>query len=205
MFAQGMTLKQVGEEFGISRERVRQILKRLDIFPSDGGAAIKREIKKKELEDDRNAKSYAKYGVSYKALKELRRIGALRAYQYQKRNAKIRAIPWKLTFIQWWTIWERSGKYQERGRAKESYVMSRIKDSGGYEFGNVCIKTLQENSREAVKVWKGREKQIPKGVYNNYPGTARPFLAKVGKHSLGTFETADLARQAREMFIQSCA
>lgn len=69
----------------------------------------------------------------------------------QKSKAKHRGIDFNLTFEEWWSIWEQSGKWNERGIRKGQYVMSRIADQGGYTLDNVMIQTVGDNNREAFR------------------------------------------------------
>lgn len=66
-------------------------------------------------------------------------------YNYQKRHAASRGLTFNLTFEEWWSIWETSGKYSERGKKPHQYCMSRHKDSGGYDVGNVYISQVSAN------------------------------------------------------------
>lgn len=70
-------------------------------------------------------------------------------YLEHKGSAKRRGIPFKLTFDEWWNIWEQSGKWEQRGKCKGQYVMSRYKDQGAYEVGNVFIQLHEDNVRDA--------------------------------------------------------
>lgn len=67
----------------------------------------------------------------------------------QKSNARARGIEWNLTFEEWLKIWEDSGKWEERGRTANSYVMSRKFDNGPYSVDNVVIVTSKKNSRDS--------------------------------------------------------
>ena len=69
-------------------------------------------------------------------------------YSEQKQAAKQRGIPFELTFDDWFTIWNRSGKWEQRGRGKGTYVMSRIGDVGPYAIGNVYINSQEQNASE---------------------------------------------------------
>ena len=71
-------------------------------------------------------------------------------YWNQKAQARLRGIDFTLTFEQWWDIWQQSGKWEQRGRKKDQYVMSRIGDNGGYTFGNVFIQSNADNNRDAA-------------------------------------------------------
>jgi hypothetical protein len=55
-------------------------------------------------------------------------------------------ITMKLSFEEWFKIWQDSGHWEERGK----YVMSRINDLGSYEIGNVFIQTKAANSIESI-------------------------------------------------------
>jgi hypothetical protein len=79
----------------------------------------------------------------------LMRTPEQKKYTDQKSKAKHRTIEFNLTFEEWWSIWQQSGKWEQRGIRKDQYVMSRIADKGGYEIGNVEIKTTGGNIREA--------------------------------------------------------
>lgn len=60
-------------------------------------------------------------------------------------------VEMKLTFDEWWKIWQDSGKWEQRGSRKGGYVMSRKNDLGHYEVGNVFIQLHADNIRDAVK------------------------------------------------------
>jgi hypothetical protein len=68
-------------------------------------------------------------------------------YSIQKRKAKRRGIAWELSFEEWWTIWEASGKWSERGWGKDKYVMCRYGDIGAYSIDNVFIDTNSNNTK----------------------------------------------------------
>jgi hypothetical protein len=74
-------------------------------------------------------------------------------YRLQKSNARRRGIVFKLTFEEWWGLWEASGHYEDYGRDRNKpgggYCMCRTRDRGGYELGNVRIATYQSNNAES--------------------------------------------------------
>ena len=65
------------------------------------------------------------------------------------RAVHTRGLEWKLTFDEWWDIWEQSGQWEHRGRTKDKYVMSRRNDVGAYEVGNVFIQLAGANVSQA--------------------------------------------------------
>ena len=79
---------------------------------------------------------------------EIEKEKFLKSYRMQKSNAKTRKIPFLLTFEEWLTIWNNSGKLAQRGRGADKFCMCRVKDFGAYEIGNVFIGTGRENVRD---------------------------------------------------------
>jgi len=67
-------------------------------------------------------------------------------YTRQKCMAKYRGIDFHLSFDEWNDIWQASGKWNERGRGKGKYCMSRVNDTGAYAVGNVFIQLTTQNS-----------------------------------------------------------
>lgn len=83
-----------------------------------------------------------------------------RDYQSHRQNAKHRGIPFKLTFDEWWSIWEPN--YHLRGSKKGCMCMCRTLDEGGYEVGNVRIDVVEANHDERSTAHKVRSAQSPK-------------------------------------------
>lgn len=82
-------------------------------------------------------------------------------YQEQKDAAKQRGIEFNISFDEWWSIWEQSGKYEQRGCRRGQYVMSRVNDTGPYEVGNVFIQTCGGNNSDGHR-GKTNPKKGPK-------------------------------------------
>jgi len=160
MFRSGRTLQQIGELYGVSRERVRQIIsKEFSMSGADGGQRKRADARRARSEAKKQAACLAKHGCTVEELAGLRRktkalvrkgesyyrtpIGA---FQNQRSNAKARGIGWNLTIWEWWNIWQESGHWEERGRSRDAFVMCRFGDTGAYEAGNVYIATLGHNS-----------------------------------------------------------
>ncbi len=66
-------------------------------------------------------------------------------YQAHKEGAGERGIEFKLTFDEWWGLWEPHWIDKRIGVV----CMCRFNDEGAYELGNVRIDTWQNNIREA--------------------------------------------------------
>jgi len=73
-------------------------------------------------------------------------------YTQHKMNAAARGITFLLTFAEWWAIWEKSGKWEQRGHKLDDYVMMRIGDTGPYKVGNVFIEKFRRNFHDASKI-----------------------------------------------------
>lgn len=135
----GATFTELAEKYGITRQRVSEIY-------STFGT-------RKALVEPAKPKTgiqAAKNGLSMEDWRKYAKVGALRAFNEQRRNADIRGVGWELTIHEWWGLWEESGKWPERGRRRGEYVMARNGDVGPYKIGNVRIATVEENNQEAV-------------------------------------------------------
>ena len=128
--------------------------------------------------------------------------GHAASFRQQKDSAKKRGIQWCLTFGQWFAMWEQSGKLSLRGRGKDHYVMSRVSDAGGYALGNVHIQLSTENNREYMVKNAGKRNEVT-GVYLMYPGSSRPWTARLSRKFLGNFTTQQEAVSARCMALSS--
>ena len=101
-------------------------------------------------------------------------------YTTHKSNAKRRGIEFNLTFEQWFDIWEKSGKWDERGRSANKYCMCRVGDTGSYSVNNVFIGQgkhnvsdgnigkidSEETKRRKSQAAKGRPHDYAKGINN---------------------------------------
>lgn len=72
-------------------------------------------------------------------------------FSVQKRKAKRRGIVWELSFDDWWSIWQESDRWDERGDRVGMYCMSRKEDTGPYAVGNVFINEFGNNTLESYQ------------------------------------------------------
>lgn len=156
-FRLGATLEQIASEHRVTRERVRQILKRLGARRNESGIALASKKRAENAAQRRDADALQRWGCTHAQYQELqslqresstRETGPLGAFQRQRSNANLRGIPFKLNLWQWWGIWLESGHWDERGRGSDSYCMARIGDCGAYEVGNVKIIRSGANTAE---------------------------------------------------------
>lgn len=164
---EGKTLAYIGAIYGLTRERVRQLLtKHFGITKANCNRRKQIEIKRYCIIKDKRDKSSNKkelncskiYGCSIDAATQINGgdipfsnscgSGPARAYFCQRHNAGIRGIKWDISFPEWWSIWEESGKYHLRGRVKGEYAMARFGDTGSYSKDNVYICLASENSKD---------------------------------------------------------
>jgi hypothetical protein len=195
LYKSGRTLEEIGSEFGVTRERVRQIIGHwFSMSRKDGGQSISSEKRKQQFEANRNNQCLKKWGCSWEQYCEIRVLKTpTRAFARQKENAKKRGIQWDLTLWQWWCIWQQSGKLSQRGRG-QGYVMCRRGDIGAYAVGNVFIATAIENSSSQAR----KKSSLPCGVRKNRRCAGYTAVRMInGKyHRLGSFPTPELAHAA---------
>lgn len=149
-YENGETLIQIGARYGVTRERVRQILTRdFGIGARDGGKAEMGRRKRRELQKKRDARSQKMWGCSHREyLRILKRPDKPTfAYWGQQKNARRRGIGWEINLWQWWKVWQQSGRWDERGRG-HGYQMCRLNDTGPYSVDNVYIATGSENMQD---------------------------------------------------------
>jgi uncharacterized protein (DUF433 family) len=220
LYRSGMTLEQIGAKYGISRERVRQLMtKHVGMRQDGGGQHVKAVAKRQQSAASKDTRYLRKYGCTFAQYVEVREIGRvmrlngagvyqtpLRAFINQKNNAKQRNIPWELTFWQWWTIWQESGKWAERGRAKDAYVMSRFRDAGNYAVGNIYIGTLAENS--SIQPNNPYRKDHPDHAavaYTSLKRTLEQRLSGPGRHKKNSDLPRGVTRNPRSKSFQAQA
>jgi hypothetical protein len=195
LYKSGQTLAQIGKQFNITRERVRQLIRACHGLRADsGGQHEAARVKRAKFEAKRNDRSLAVWGCNfdqYQIIRDLKK--PTRAFNQQRGNAHRRGIGWDLTLWQWWSIWQQSGHWAERGRG-QGYVMCRKGDNGPYSLGNVFIATARENCSERPQKKSG----LPMGVRKNklFKGYTALRCINGKRLHLGSHPTPELAYAA---------
>jgi transposase len=224
-YSAGLSLKKIGEIHGVTRERVRQIISARGITRLDGGIAINSAARKvarsARIIARRDEQCIRVYGCIYSSLETLLGVGvrltsnkATKAYVQHRKNSAFRDIEFSLTFPQWWAVWQKSGKWEERGRGN-GYVMARKGDNGSYSVGNVYICTQSQNVKDGyiktpshirtakAKANPNRKSRLGHGRGWTYDKkcTLRPYQVMVGSTRIGNFATE---QEARAAYLQEC-
>lgn len=209
-----VSLEELGVKYGLTRERVRQLLYKMGIENKDG-AFYKHKTAKKMSEGAKAAKNRAAKankscmsyldctsdiffdltGIKWTSLALAGRLA--KAYFNQKHSADIRGISWELTFPKWFDIWNRSGHIDQRGKGQEKYVMARKYDIGPYSEDNVYICLSTENNSER----NDKKSELPMGVTKTRNGKfAASKMVEGKKHHIGTFSSVNEASDAYQQF-----
>jgi len=201
LYKSGATLKEIGEKFGVTRQRINQILSQSGVKASDGGKFVSSAANRAANEEKRKSNKFSeRHGLTKEEWLEAKNSGLLMAYRSQKRNAGTRGIQWLFAFKEWQAIWVDSGKLEQRGRFGDGYCMSRKNDDGPYAPWNVEIKTIRENSAEGF----GRKvEKKNKGVFNLLKGRELSWLAKHGHKNIGWYASEEEAVSARDEYLRT--
>jgi hypothetical protein len=169
LFLSGQTLQSAGEQFGLTRERVRQILVSRGVRTSDGGSAIARPLKRVAADAKKAAKEAVKLAEKEHALNArceailgcplavARRINA--PYSTTPSNrccgpvgkfCNIRNLyrskhqEWALSLVGWHYLWVESGHWvmpslENPGGPEHGYGLARIDVNKAFCLGNLKV------------------------------------------------------------------
>lgn len=191
LYRAGQTQQQIGDLYGVTRERVRQILAAQGIDGRAGGQTVRTLVAKvhrqRASQIRRDQKYQRHYGCDYATLLRLNegKRGQSRGslawrFHNQRQAASHRKIEWSLSFVEWMEIWLSSGKLAERGQGRGRYCMARKGDTGPYSADNVYITTCDNNVRDYQAELKTRGVVCADG-YTRLPEKAGNVSRKPGR------------------------
>lgn len=142
MFLAGATMQDIGIKYGLTRERVRQILRRkYQITGIDGGES---EIARRRLaavDAKKDVYSQKRWGCSYAEYVAILHHPDKPTYFYtsDKRNWNRLYGHCDITLWQWWGLWQNSGHWSDRVAYPRRYRVSLVDPSGRCAINNVEI------------------------------------------------------------------
>ncbi len=153
-YVSGLSLNKISLIYGVSRERIRQILnKNYGITREDGGGRVAKIERHRIKAEEKKQKQYSsKLKIAkrngFSSVEEFLAVpkSAREEYRINKTSAGQRHIPWDFLLKGWWDIWVASGKYDNRGVGMGTYQMERIDTTKGYSPDNVRIVSFEEHT-----------------------------------------------------------
>ena len=153
LYRAGKTLSEIGTQHNLTRERVRQRLKRVGISKHEGGASIKKKsldvIRAVARKEQTERTSMRQWNLSVDDMAKVRasltKSEALKLCAQYKQilfNAHRRKIPFLISFSDYVTLMK--PHVTEYGRG--GVVLHRIDPDIGYENRNVVVLTHSESS-----------------------------------------------------------
>ena len=137
LYRSSMTLEQIGDKYGLTHERVRQILKKeLGLIAKDGATAAYFAALRENRQRGLDARKMVKNGCTIEQWRSIPARARL-AFLMQRKNARRDDNAWALSVWDWWTLWRDSDRWGQRGRGR--YVLGRLDRSEPWALGNVAI------------------------------------------------------------------
>jgi transposase len=146
LYRKGITLKAIGQQFGLSYEAIRKITAKAGLTKLNAGLAVRKAAK--SVVDKSEIACRRTYGCS---LQERAGVADAerRAFLHHRKNVRRSGAIWCLSLKEWRAVWFASGKLDRRGPGALGYGMTRIDFNGPMEVGNVEIVTNREAVRRA--------------------------------------------------------
>lgn len=198
----GDSLDEIGKRHGVTRERARQIIKKHG-GPTGFLARVYSGTKTKERKAAHVAAVLARYKRTWAEHRQLVATGATQAWRKQKNSCRLRGIAWELPFEDWWRLWQESGHWEQRGRSRDAYVLTRADYALPFSATNALITTFSDCCRRLQIATGSLQKRDKGGVYHLYPNLARGWVAQARRKRLGYFASEAEARAAREAALRA--
>jgi hypothetical protein len=150
-FKNGETHKQIGDDYGVCRERIRQILKRYGLTHENGGF-YKKSAKKKAAEQRARDNKFLVWWGCTRAERALIPKDVQKAFKDKKRNVTTLGMEWSITLPEYWAIWQASGYWEVMSAG--DYGMSRKNNKKPWTKNNVHITTAYERTMKRYGCYK---------------------------------------------------
>lgn len=152
---QGKTLQQIGDHFGVSRQRMQQVFRKYNINPQEIGA----KLRTKRSRETEAARYWLKWGDTDQQLYAEKR----QKYRAKKANAKRAGVEFtvpfsELVFPVHCPVLGIELDYLTEGRQENSVSFDRIDPSKGYVSGNVIIVSFRANRIKNNSNWEELQK-----------------------------------------------
>lgn len=169
MARKGRTLQEIGDLYGISRERVRQLIG--DLVPREKrGIAItaKENRKRRNQEKCENTTRWRTkscreiFGCTLEEYKKINgglapRSRIILKYVRKRQNVLNNLDDkWDLSLVDYYELWEKSGKRRSIGKTKDKYCLTRKDLTKGFTKDNCIITTKTKSSQAGIKYAMGR-------------------------------------------------
>lgn len=164
---QGATLEEIGQAYRVSRERVRQILKKN--FNIGYKASPRIQWAQEAISEKAQGRIIARAerkGMTVEQLKRWERLNREERvagftheassegrWQRLKANCIKAKMEFDLPRMEWLRLWLESGQHCNYGRGAGRYMTGRIDRTKGYVTGNVIIREHCANSQAARLYW----------------------------------------------------
>jgi predicted DNA-binding protein YlxM (UPF0122 family) len=153
LYRSGYTMQEIGDRYNISRQRIQQILAKFNMTYEDGGNHVKSVARQEQLKQEMDERSFNNYGYTREQFHMLRGThedynkSALGKWYQFKKNCEIHGFELQLTPLEWWDIWQKSGKFHLLERAGDGYCLGRIDQKGPFSKENCVVRKFSENCR----------------------------------------------------------
>lgn len=174
-YQRGETLDKIGQSYGVTRERVRQIVKKnFGITGKDGGIRVAAQAKRQKEWEKFNARWEHKLGGPYREWFSLPNHIRLK-YSAHKRNArKIHNTTWHIKPLEWWGLFKAAGAVPSK-----MVWLTRKNNSLPFTVENCFVATRGEVLNRA---WAGKPRKERKPrKYNRLgrPGHPQALISDI--------------------------
>ena len=150
LYSTSMTLQQIGDKYGLTRERIRHILKKeLGLTAKNGVTAARFAALRENRRRDHEARWMEKQGCTVAQWRSIP-ARARAAFMMQRSNARRYNEAWALSMWEWWELWRTSDRWEQRGRGR--HVLGRLDRSKPWALGNVAVVPM---AAILASRWKG--------------------------------------------------